>query len=189
MCKPGRLPTAPFFSATSTSITAPPWERYDDSADFTLPILDCLLPTRSGRAAGGVGTMTRPFLRGRVDRLVLSDIKGIDDLENGETFVQADITDIGQMEQLLDGADGLIHLGGQSVEADWETVLNLNIVHLGGRIGGLEALDRHMFAVVLGPQSGREQLRPELRVVHPRKRTTFEVDQPWPAVHALDDNS
>jgi uronate dehydrogenase len=81
-------------------------------------------------AAGGVGTMTRQFLRARVDRLVLSDIKEIDDLENGETFVRADITDSGQMEQLLDGADGLIHLGGQSVEGDWQTVLNLNIIGL-----------------------------------------------------------
>jgi uronate dehydrogenase len=80
-------------------------------------------------AAGGVGTMIRPHLRPHVD-LVLSDQVAIADLEGSESFVQADITDLDAMERLLEGADALIHLGGQSVEAPWETVLNANIIGL-----------------------------------------------------------
>lgn len=81
-------------------------------------------------AAGGVGTMTRPHLKGRFERFVVSDLRPIDEVAEGETYVRADITDLGQMEKLLEGADGVIHLGGQPVEGDWETVLNLNIIGL-----------------------------------------------------------
>jgi uronate dehydrogenase len=81
-------------------------------------------------AAGGVGTMIRPHLRSHFDHLVLSDLVEITDLQGNESFVQADIADLGAMERLLAGADGLIHLGGQSVEAPWEAVLNANIIGL-----------------------------------------------------------
>jgi uronate dehydrogenase len=81
-------------------------------------------------AAGGVGTMTRPHLAGRFDELVVSDIREITDLQGGERFVHADLTDLAQMEALLEGADGLIHLGGQPVEGDWESVLQRNIIGL-----------------------------------------------------------
>jgi uronate dehydrogenase len=81
-------------------------------------------------AAGGVGTMIRPHLRHHFDQLVLSDRVEITDLEGSESFTRADITDLDAMERLLQGADGLIHLGGQSVEGPWEAVLNANIIGL-----------------------------------------------------------
>ena len=81
-------------------------------------------------AAGGVGTMTRPHLKGYFDQLVVSDRRPIDDLHDGETFVQAELTDMAAMERLLDGADGVIHLGGQPVEADWQAVHDANITGL-----------------------------------------------------------
>src|ERR671919_1900797 len=81
-------------------------------------------------AAGGVGTMIRPHLRPHFDRLVLSDLVEVGGLESKESFVQADMTDLAAMERLLEGADGLIHLGGQSVEGPWEAVLNANIIGL-----------------------------------------------------------
>jgi uronate dehydrogenase len=81
-------------------------------------------------AAGGVGSMVRPFLRDRVDELVLSDRNAIDDLAGNERFVAADLTDAVAMDRLLAGADGLIHLGGQPVEADWQAVLEANIIGL-----------------------------------------------------------
>jgi uronate dehydrogenase len=81
-------------------------------------------------AAGGVGTMARSYLRAQIDELVLSDLREITDLQDGESFVEADITDLAAMERLLEGADGLIHLGGQAVEGDWDAVLNLNIIGL-----------------------------------------------------------
>jgi len=81
-------------------------------------------------AAGGVGTMTRPHLVGHFDQVVVSDIQEITELNDGETFVRADLTDLGQMEALLRGADGVIHLGGQPVEGAWEVVLERNIIGL-----------------------------------------------------------
>ncbi len=81
-------------------------------------------------AAGGVATMIRPHLRKIVSELVLSDLDDIGDVQPGETPVPADLTDLASMKRLLKGADGLIHLGGQSVEADWEKVLNANIIGL-----------------------------------------------------------
>ena len=81
-------------------------------------------------AAGGVGTMTRPHLVGHFDQMIVSDRREITELHDGETFVRADLTDMAAMEQLLEGADGIIHLGGQPVEADWEAVHSANIVGL-----------------------------------------------------------
>ena len=81
-------------------------------------------------AAGGVGTMTRRHLVGVFDQLIVSDRREITQLHDGETFVQADLTDLAAMERLLEGADGIIHLGGQPVEADWEAVHSANIVGL-----------------------------------------------------------
>lgn len=81
-------------------------------------------------AAGGVATLIRPHLRQITSELVLSDRGNLDDLEDGEVSMPADLTDLSSMERLLEGAEGLIHLGGQSVEADWETVLNANIIGL-----------------------------------------------------------
>ena len=81
-------------------------------------------------AAGGVGTMTRPHLVGHFDQIVVSDRREITELHDGETFVQADLTDMAAMERLLEGADGIIHLGGQPVEADWEAVHSANIIGL-----------------------------------------------------------
>jgi uronate dehydrogenase len=81
-------------------------------------------------AAGGVGTMTRPHLIGAFDQLIVSDRNEIKELHERETFVAADLTDMAAMERLLEGADGVIHLGGQAVEADWEAVHDANIVGL-----------------------------------------------------------
>lgn len=78
-------------------------------------------------AAGGVGTMTREHLQGAFERFVVSDIREITDLRPGETYAKADLTDLAQMEALFEGADGVIHLGGQPVEADWDTIRDLNI--------------------------------------------------------------
>ncbi len=81
-------------------------------------------------AAGGVGTMIRPLVRRLASELVLSDLMEIDDLVENEVSMAADLTDLSAMERLLKGADGLIHLGGQSIEADWDTVLQANIIGL-----------------------------------------------------------
>ncbi|MBJ3777910.1 NAD-dependent epimerase/dehydratase family protein [Acuticoccus mangrovi] len=81
-------------------------------------------------AAGGVGGMLRPLLAARY-RLILSDrTEPPADLTAEETWHTADLTDRAAVDELMRGADGLIHLGGQSVEADWQTVHDANIAGL-----------------------------------------------------------
>lgn len=78
-------------------------------------------------AAGGVGRMLRPLLRERYD-LILSDRgQAPGDLAPGERWVSADLLDRAALAGALAGAHGVIHLGGQSVEADFETVKAPNI--------------------------------------------------------------
>ena len=45
----------------------------------------------------------------------------------GEEVVVAELADLSACEALCEGIDGVVHLGGQSIEADWETVLRANI--------------------------------------------------------------
>lgn len=78
-------------------------------------------------AAGGVARMIRPLLLNRYKRLVLSDRTAPQDLAPGETFRAAELGNAVQVAQMLEGIDRVIHLGGQSVEADWETVRQANI--------------------------------------------------------------
>lgn len=79
-------------------------------------------------AAGGIGTRLRKLLPAIYPDLVLSDLKKPADLGSTEKFVAADLADLGQVERALDGADGVVHLGGFSVEGPWETILSANIV-------------------------------------------------------------
>jgi len=78
-------------------------------------------------AAGGVARMIRPLLLRRYGRLVLSDRAAPQDVADGEAFRAADLRDASQVAAMLQGIDRVIHLGGQSVEADWETVRQANI--------------------------------------------------------------
>ncbi len=98
-------------------------------------------------AAGGVGRFLRKEFRTRY-RLRLSDIAVLDDCGANETFVQADLTDLPALRNAVAGVDGIIHLGGFSVEGDWDTILNANII--GARnlfeAARLESVRRIVFA-------------------------------------------
>jgi uronate dehydrogenase len=78
-------------------------------------------------AAGGIGRMIRPLLRGVYPVIRLSDIAEIAP-EAGEEFVPADLADMTAVERICAGVDGVIHLGASSVEDRWEPILNNNIV-------------------------------------------------------------
>jgi uronate dehydrogenase len=78
-------------------------------------------------AAGDVGSRLRAQLAGRYN-LRLSDIQPINDLSEDETFVQADVADLDAMTALMEGADGVIALGGESREHTWERILHCNII-------------------------------------------------------------
>lgn len=79
-------------------------------------------------AAGDVGGRLRKLLGPVYPELRLSDIKTPADLGADERFMQADLADLAQVESAVDGMEGIIHLGGFSVEGPWETILNSNII-------------------------------------------------------------
>lgn len=78
-------------------------------------------------AAGGVGRMLRPLLGERYTLRLSDRTDPPGDLADNETWVTADLADPAAVAEALEGADGVIHLGGQSVEADFQTVKGPNI--------------------------------------------------------------
>jgi uronate dehydrogenase len=91
-------------------------------------------------ASGGIGTRLRHLLKGVYPNLRLSDVKPPSGLAGDETFVPADLADMAQVERAVAGADGIVHLGGFSVEGPWDTILQANII---GCYNLFEAARRH----------------------------------------------
>ncbi|WP_088347150.1 MULTISPECIES: NAD(P)-dependent oxidoreductase [Rhodomicrobium] len=91
-------------------------------------------------ASGGVGTRLRSLLKPVYPELVLSDLKAPDDLGADEAFIAADLSDMAQVEAAVQGVDGIVHLGGYSIEGPWETILQANII---GTYNLFEAARRH----------------------------------------------
>ncbi|HET7384402.1 MAG TPA: NAD(P)-dependent oxidoreductase [Pseudolabrys sp.] len=79
-------------------------------------------------AAGNVGSRLRKLLKGVYPCIRLSDIRKPADLGADEEFIAADLAEYSQVEKIVDGVNGIVHLGGFSVEGPWETILNANIV-------------------------------------------------------------
>jgi len=79
-------------------------------------------------AAGGIGSRLRKLLKGVYPNLRWSDVKVPDDLAPDETFVKADLAVMSEVETIVQGVQGIVHLGGFSVEGPWDTILNANIV-------------------------------------------------------------
>ena len=79
-------------------------------------------------AAGGIGTRMRQLLKGIYPRLILSDRETPKNLTSEEEFIAADLTEMSAMEKVLKGVDGVLHLGGRAMEAEWDTIHNANIV-------------------------------------------------------------
>ena len=79
-------------------------------------------------AAGQVGLRLRKLLRGVYPRTRWSDMRTPGDLAADEDFVAADLANYAQVEEIVTGIDGIVHLGGYSVEGPWPTILNANII-------------------------------------------------------------
>ena len=79
-------------------------------------------------AAGGIGTRLRTLLKGIYPDIRWSDLKTPADLAPDERFVQADLAVMNEVEKAVDGVQGIVHLGGFSVEGPWDTILNANII-------------------------------------------------------------
>lgn len=78
-------------------------------------------------AAGGVGKAMRPLLKDMAERVVLSDLAEITDLAPHETFVKCELSNRAEVDAAVEGVDGIIHLGGISVEKPFELILKGNI--------------------------------------------------------------
>jgi len=79
-------------------------------------------------AAGDVGSRLRKLLKGVYPHIRASDIRKPADLAIGEEFVAADLGDYEQVKTITAGIDGIVHLGGHSVEGSWDTIHRANIV-------------------------------------------------------------
>ena len=77
-------------------------------------------------AAGGLAQMVRPLLREHY-RIRLSDRTPLADIMPGEEFMAADLGDADAVRRVVAGVDGIIHLGGFSLETDWDTIRRANI--------------------------------------------------------------
>ena len=91
-------------------------------------------------AAGGIGRRLRLLLREAYPSIRLSDRAEIAELAPGESSVAAELSDLAQVERAVAGVEGIVHLGGMSVENDWPTILESNIV---GTYNLFEAARRH----------------------------------------------
>jgi len=90
-------------------------------------------------AAGDVGSRLTTLLQDTY-RLRLSDIRTPAGLKADADFVAADLDDRAEVERAVAGVDGIVHLGGFSVEGPWETILQANII---GCYNLFEAARRH----------------------------------------------
>lgn len=81
-------------------------------------------------AAGGIGTRLRKLMKGMYPEIRLSDRATPKDLRPDEQFIAADLADMAEVERIVDGIEGIVHLGGVSVEDAWEPILQSNIIGL-----------------------------------------------------------
>ena len=81
-------------------------------------------------AGGRIGRGLRETLRGVYPILRLSDRVPVSPARDGEEVDQTDIADMQSVERMVQGCDGIIHLGGISRENTWEKILEGNIVGL-----------------------------------------------------------
>ncbi len=78
-------------------------------------------------AAGNLGSILRPALKGWADAIRLSDLADLGTASDGEEIVPCDLGDFDAVMDLVKNMDGIIHLGGQSQESTFERILNDNI--------------------------------------------------------------
>ena len=80
-------------------------------------------------AAGQLGSRLREPLSKMCDTLVSTDLADdVCTLYEGETYVQADLSSLDAMVDLLKGADMVVHFGAIGDEAPWDDILQSNII-------------------------------------------------------------
>ena len=78
-------------------------------------------------ANGGLGSVCRERLGHLARTLRLGARKGLGEARANEEIVYCDLGDRDAVTAMVDGCDGIVHMGGQSVEAPWAPIRNANI--------------------------------------------------------------
>ncbi|MFC6489462.1 NAD-dependent epimerase/dehydratase family protein [Nitratireductor sp. GCM10026969] len=78
-------------------------------------------------AGGNLGKLARQRLAGLAETLRLSDIGDLGPAAAHEECVQCDLGDKEAVYRLVEGCDGIVHLGGKSVEGPFSVISNANI--------------------------------------------------------------
>jgi len=81
-------------------------------------------------AAGGLGRAMRGRLKGLAQTLRLSDIADLGTPDPHEELMACDLADAAAVHALVEGCDGIVHLGGVSVEDTFSKILGANILGL-----------------------------------------------------------
>lgn len=81
-------------------------------------------------AAGGLGKLARGRLGHMANILRLSDRASLGEAAPNEELVQCDLADPAAVNALVEGCDGIVHLGGVSTEQGFEAILDANIIGL-----------------------------------------------------------
>lgn len=79
-------------------------------------------------AAGGLGKALRDRLKANCDVLRLSDKSSLGPAQPGEEIVLADLANAAEVDAMVAGCDAIVHLGGISVEAPFEAIVQANIL-------------------------------------------------------------
>jgi uronate dehydrogenase len=78
-------------------------------------------------AAGDLAGRLRRLFKGVYPDIRWSDLKRPDNRGPDDEFIAADLADLDAMERVLDGAEAVVHLGGEAWEAPWEHIRRVNI--------------------------------------------------------------
>ncbi|WP_419993919.1 NAD-dependent epimerase/dehydratase family protein [Streptomyces boninensis] len=120
-------------------------------------------------AAGGVGTLMRDRLPEYGYELRLCDVKPVPDAPDALT---ADLADPAAVREAVRGVDAILHLGGISLESDFESVLRSNFqgtynIYEAARQEGIRrivfASSNHAIGFSPTPEAGSAELPPETR--------------------------
>lgn len=79
-------------------------------------------------AAGGLATILRPLLPKLAKHVVLSDLTEIRNLAPHESYEMCNLAHETTVKSLVRGVDGIIHLGGISVEKPFEQIIAANLI-------------------------------------------------------------
>ena len=78
-------------------------------------------------ANGRIGKVLRQGLSGVYEVLRVSDLTPLGAAQPGEEVLHADLGNPQEAERVMEGIDCVVHMAGQSIEADWPTILAKNV--------------------------------------------------------------